>query len=259
MKQWNAVVLAGDRGPSDPVAKAATVKGKAFAVLNSQSLIERIVETLHESMSINTIYVVGPEKKYLKEYESVTSLFNHFNITHIEPAGGPCASALKAIKQHEFYPTLLVTCDLALLNAEIIDEYCKYVIDTKADFVATAIDYQRIHSIMPQLKKTQYRFDGKRVCFANVFSVLTPAGLKAIEYWQDIESSRKNPIQLIRKIDWLSIVNYKIGRLSLDQVAKKLTAKIGANLRMETMPMPELAIDVDSAHDYQVMKDYFEN
>ena len=258
MKQWNAVVLAGDRGPSDPVASAANVKGKALASVAGVSLLERTISTLLGSVSIADIFVVGPDKAYLDEDQSVVTLLNHANITHIEPAKGPSASALKGVVQSNCYPTLLVTCDLVLLTSNIVDKYCQYMSDVEADFVACAVDYLTINDKLPQLKKTQYRFNQHSVCFANLFSVLTKDGLKAIDYWQDIEKSRKKPIQLICKIDWLSVLNYKIGRLSLDQVADKLSSKVGANLKLATMSIPELAIDIDSAHDYQLMQEYFE-
>ena len=98
--------------------------------------------------------------------------------------------------------------------------------------------------------------DFAAVCFANVFAVLNTDGVKAIEYWQDVEESRKRPIELIRKIDWLSILSYKLGRLSLSQVADKLSNKVGARLVIENFSVPELAIDVDSAHDYKVLSEY---
>ena len=55
MKKWNAVILAGDRGLTDPVAKAANVPGKALAKLGDVTLIERIVRTLNEAECINQV------------------------------------------------------------------------------------------------------------------------------------------------------------------------------------------------------------
>gem|GEM_PF-627195 len=255
-KQWNAVILAGDRGLSDPVASVAGVEGKAFAKLQDTTLIERMISVLHECDSVNEIYTVGPSQKYLADNAAVQSFIEQHNVCLLEPAPGPSASAMRGIMRSSFYPTLLVTCDLALLSSEVLDQYCKTMIDINADFVASAIDYQKVHEKIPELKKTQYQFGNKVVCFANVFAVLGPDGLKAIDYWQEIEKSRKKPIQLIRKIDWLSLLQYKLGRLSLDQVALKLSEKVGARLKVQCMPNPELAIDVDSAHDYQVMQKF---
>lgn len=256
-KQWNAVILAGDRGSTDPVATAAGVEGKAFAKLKGYTLFERIITVLTDCKHIEKIYAVGPSQAYLSNYPSVRSCVEQHDVELIEPANGPSASAILGVLQSSHYPTLIVTCDLALLSSEILEDYCMALSEEKADFVATAIDYQCINAMIPELKKTQYKFAKQSVCFANVFAVLTPQGLRALEYWQDVEKSRKKPIQLIRKIDWLSLLNYKIGRLSLEQVAEKLSIKVGANLKIVSMRHAELAIDVDSAADYRIMQAYF--
>lgn len=255
-KQWNAVVLAGDRGLSDPVATAAGVKGKAFAKLGNNTLIERVISALRQCDYIKNVYSVGPDQEYLVSYPAIQSFLEQQNIYLSEPAFGPSASAFQGVMQSDFYPTLVVTCDLALLNAGVLEKFCEKMSNVDADFVACAIDYGEIHAKIPMLKKTQYKFGNQVVCFANVFAVLNSDGLKAIQFWQDVEKSRKKPIQLIRKIDWLSLVNYKLGRLSLEQVAARLSDKVGANLKIEFMNNPELAIDVDSAHDYQIMNAY---
>jgi GTP:adenosylcobinamide-phosphate guanylyltransferase len=256
MTSWNAVVLASDRGDSDPVAKAANVTGKAAAKLQNRMLIERVVTALHQSNSINKIFAVGPHQKCLAENPEVGALLEKYSVEIIKPATGTSASAMRGVLASANYPTLVVTCDLPLLTSSMIDDYCQQVIHVSADFVVGAINHALIGETVSALKKTKYKFNGQTVCFANLFAVMNPQGIKAIEYWQDVEQSRKKPIELIRKIDWLSILSYKLGRLSLSQVANKLSRKVGAKLVIENFLVPELAIDVDSAHDYEVLSTY---
>jgi GTP:adenosylcobinamide-phosphate guanylyltransferase len=256
MTSWNAVVLAGDRGVRDPVANAANVYGKAAAKLQNITLIERVVAVLNQSDSIDQIFAVGPSQQCLDKNSEVSTLLQRYGVEIIEPAKGPSASAMRGVLASASYPTLVVTCDLPLLEASMIDDYCRQVINVDADFVVGAIDYALIGERLSALKKTKYQFNGKAVCFSNLFAVLNPQGVKAIEYWQDVEESRKKPMELIRKIDWLSVLRYKLGHLSLSQVAEKLSQKVGAKLVIENFSMPELAIDVDSAHDYEVLSNY---
>jgi len=258
MTSWNAVVLAGDRGVSDPVANAANVDGKAAAKLHNITLIERVITALNQSESINKIFTVGPSQRCLDGNPDVRTVLDKYNVAIIEPASGPSASAMRGVLASASYPTLVVTCDLPLLNSSMIDDYCRQVVNVDADFVVGAIDYALIGEKVSALKKTKYQFKGQAVCFANLFAVLNPQGIKAIEYWQDVEESRKKPLELIRKIDWLSILSYKLGGLSLAQVANKLSQKVGASLVIEDFSVPELAIDVDSAHDYEVISKYLE-
>lgn len=258
IKSWNAVVLAGDRGASDPVSNAANVYGKAAAKLQNITLLERVVSVLEQSTSINRIFAVGPSRQCLQKHSEIYDLFEKYNVEVLEPASGPSASAMHGVLASASYPTLVVTCDLPLLEVSMIDNYCQQMSKVNADFVVGAIDYVLIEKKMSALKKTKYKFNDQTVCFANLFAVLNSQGVNAIKYWQQVEESRKKPIELIRKIDWLSILSYKLGRLSLPQVADKLSRKVGAKLVIENLSVPELAIDIDSAHDYEVLLRYFE-
>ena len=251
------VVLAGDRGVTDPVARAANVYGKSVVKFQNQTLLERAVSTLVNAKCINQIVIVGPSDECLQSYPQLISFLKVNNITRLSPESGPSASAYKGVIKFNYYPTLLVTCDLPLLNSQQIDKYCQRMQGLEADFVVTAVNYESIGHCMPQLKKTKYQFGSKQVCFANVFAVLREPGLRAIEYWQDIESSRKKPIEIIRKIDWLSILRYKLGMLTLEQAAKRLSEKVSAKVLIENSDVPNLALDVDSEHDYEVFTDYF--
>ncbi len=256
MKKWNAVILAGDRGPSDPVANVAKVSGKALVKLNRVTLIERIVNVLNEVECIDQIFSIGPDKDCLVGCEEVTSMFKRYQVKYLEPEKGPSSSALMGVKASAYFPTIIVTSDLPLLDAKNIEDYCNRIAEKDADFVVSAVAYSSINTLLPELKKTRYRFSDHEVCFANVFAVLKPPGMKALEYWQAVEQSRKNPLEVIRKIDWWSVLLYKLGRLNLEQASKKLSHKLGAKLLIEKSVVPELAIDIDSLHDFHILTNY---
>lgn len=256
MEKFNAVVLAGDRGQADPVAQAANTFGKAAVEFQSVSLLERILSTLRQAQSVEQIFIVGPNSSCLEQCPHLSDVIKEYGAHYLVPAMGPSASAAMGIRTAQRLPILITTCDLPLLNADSVDLFCQHVASIEADFVAGAVEYEHIGQLIPELKKTQYTFDGQKLCFANLFAVLEEPGLRAIEYWQSIEKSRKKPLEMVKKIDWMSLVRYKMGLLSLDQVERVMSRKIGARLRVQLFARPEMAIDVDTAHDYKVMNKY---
>ena len=88
--------------------------------------------------------------------------------------------------------------------------------------------------------------------------MLREPGLRVIEYWQDIENSRKKPIEIIRKIDWMGLLGYKLKLLTLERVAEKLSNKVDANITIQVSDVANYALDVDSADDYRIFLDYFD-
>ena len=254
--EWNAVMLAGDRGVNDSLTLSAKVSGKAAAKLQGKMLIERVASALYESRSVKQIYSVGPNEYCLERHNEIYALLEALNIVHVTPDQGPGASALRGLRAAGAYPALLLTCDLPLLSAVLVDEFCCSMEDTDADFVAAAIDYTVIKNRLPDLIKTKYNFAGKAVCFANMFAVLNQNGLKAIDYWRALEHNRKKPLRLIGKINWPDMIKYKLGKLSLQQAALGLSQKLRARVAVKELLFPELAIDVDSGHDYQILNEY---
>ncbi len=256
MHKFNAVVLAGDRGPTDPVAKAASRYGKAAVEFNQRTLLESTLDTLGQAQQIDKIFTVGPSIECISRTPQLAEIMQHYQATHLAPAAGPSASALAGVRAATIFPTLVVTCDLPLLNAQVVDEFCTSAAMRQADFVAGAVDYQTIARLIPELKKTKYSFKQDQVCFANLFAVLGEPGLKALEFWQSIENDRKKPIEIVKKIDWSSLLQYQLGKLTLSKVEQALSAKINARIAIQRYDNPALAIDVDSAHDYQVISNY---
>ena len=252
--RWNAVILAGDRAQNDPVAVFTGVTCKAEAPIGSGMLLSRVVSALANSQCIAKIYCVGPDERIVTDKSSIAALFKQYNVTQLPIEIGPSLSALRGVQASSHYPTLIVTCDLPLLSASLVDKFCRSLNNIHADFAIGAVDSRLISNLLPELKKTTYQFGIQSVCFANLFSVMTESGLRAIEFWQNIEGSRKKPLEVIRQIGGFSILQFKLGKLSLQQAARQLSRKASAHIEIVDVPYPELAIDVDSVSDYKILQ-----
>ena len=256
MNHWNAVILSGDRAHNDPVASVAGVSCKAEAKIAGVMLLERILDALSRSASVNKIVSVGPDPKILKNRVVVDKLLKKYNAQTISPAIGPSESALRGVQKFSSYPTLVITCDLPLLDSTIIDHYCRQVENIDADFVIGAVHFENIENLLPHISKTTYTLDRQPTCFANLFSVLTPSGLNAINFWRSIENSRKKPLEVVNRVGWTSVLRYKFGWLSTEGAAAKLSDKTGSRIKIEHFSQAEIALDVDSARDYEILGDY---
>ena len=67
MRQFAAIILAGDRGPHDPVASAAGVSSKALVPVAGRSMILRVLDTLGASPSIGAQLVCGSSTRLLHQ------------------------------------------------------------------------------------------------------------------------------------------------------------------------------------------------
>ena len=188
---FNAVVLAGDRGGDDPLLKAANVGAKAEVVLGGSTQLEKVLLALRQAKHVNSIFVVGPRLAQVRDSEQLTSLLSKYDAVSVPVEEGPSASAIAGVMRSNSFPTLIITCDLPLIESECIDQYCRELINASADFIIGAINHADIVSYVPGIKKTIYRFRQEAICFANVFAVMGKQGMQALEFWQQMEKLRK--------------------------------------------------------------------
>lgn len=254
--RWNAVVLAGDRTGTDPVAETAQVNCKAEVRIGGQTFFERVISVLAASNSVRQIVAVGPDKSRIKDVASFNAMVAHYGVTHLPVASGLSLSALRGIQHATHYPTLLLPCDLPLLTPTLIDQYCQQMSSVDASVAIGTVDYAHIQNVLPTLKKTTYKLGGRSLCFAGLFSLLTEEGTQAIKFWQTIEASRKKPLEVIRKLGWSNLLRYMFGLITVEQAAQRLSHKTGVRIAIENLAMPEFAIDIDSVMDYQIVQEY---
>jgi len=86
------VVLAGDRGPGDPLAASAGVAGKVLVPIGGRPMIERVLEAVAGASATGRIVAVCPGSAAYLEVLSA-----HGVDERIDPGAGPAASAASAI------------------------------------------------------------------------------------------------------------------------------------------------------------------
>jgi len=65
-RQFTAVVLAGERGPGDPLARQAGACCKAMVEIDGSPMLLRVLQTLDTATRVGTRLISGPEREQLK-------------------------------------------------------------------------------------------------------------------------------------------------------------------------------------------------
>ncbi len=103
----------------------------------------------------------------------------------------------------------------------------------------------------PDVKRTVMKFRDGGYCGCNLFAFMTPQARKATEFWQRVESQRKNPLRLIATVGWIPLIRYVLGRLSLSDGLEILSKRLGVRVGAVIMPFPQAAVDVDKVSDWE--------
>ncbi len=244
---WTALVLAGSRGPEDPVARAAGVSHKAFAGLAGRPMIAHVLAALAAVPRIGEVAVlIEPEAPALPEGAWP------WELGRLEAAASPSRSALAGFEAAAA-PVLLTTADHPLLTAEMIEHFLAAAEASGADAaagVATRAVVERAgtgtHS---GARRTYLRFSDGEVSGCNLFALMTPRARAALAFWRQLEAERKRPWRMARALGSATLLRYALGRLSMETAAAALGRAAGCRTAMLALPFADAAHDVDKPAD----------
>ena len=246
-KSWAAIVLAAGRGPNDPMAKAYGVSHKCALPVAGVPMLRRVVDALRGSRSIASIAVSIETAEVARHALGKTS-----NITIVASENSAPLSAIVAIKKNSTFPVLITAADHALLTPEMIDYFCEQAELNGADFSAGLARAEVILAAYPQSIRTFFKFGKDRVSGCNLFAVHNEKGLRILEKWKYLEQVRKKPWRLVAAFGPLALVRYLLGTLSLDEVIRIVSKRLGLIAKPILLPFAEAAIDVDKPSDLEL-------
>ena len=255
-KRFVAIVLAGDRTAADPVALEAGTVCKAIAPVAGKPMIMRVLDALQESGLISTIILCGLSKAALRACPVLAQRMADDGIRWLAGQDSPSKSAEAALMQVDpAEPVLLTTADHALLNAEIVVDFLRKSIEKDADATFALIDYRRLQTAFPEVKRTVIKLQDGRYCSCNLFTFMRPDGRRLVSFWRKVEQSRKRPWRMVAGIMGVSaILAYAFGRLDLQQVLSRLSRRLECELSAVLLPEPCAGIDVDTVADRRLVE-----
>lgn len=234
------LILAGQRaGVVDPLCEAAGVSHKAEILVSGMKMLDRVIEALMNSGFLKHIYISG---------------YSGSNLIEAPSGEGPADSVKLGLEHIAQYPCLVTTCDHALLTPEMVTAFMAGSEKLGADICVGLASEAVIRPAYPQTKRTYLKFSDISVSGCNLFYIANANGLKAIEFWQDVQHLRKSPFKLARKVGIGVGIKYALGRLSLSGAFDYAAKRIGISAAPVLLPIAEAAIDVDKPSDLELVE-----
>ncbi len=258
--KFTAVVLAADRGPDDPVTKAAGVRCKSLTPVGGTPMVFRVLDALTASQVVNTYILCGPPKSVVDQEPDLGNLIASGRIKWFENQATPSSSAFHVLQTlPNETPVLLTTADHALLSARIVDYFCSEAQATDCDVVAGIARHEAVKATYPQTRRTATHLEDGAYCGCNLFAFLTPRARLAADFWRRVENQRKNPLRVIRVLGWSAVARYLMGWLSLNEALDRMSRRLGFKAGAVVLPCPEAAVDVDSVSDLKLVETIVSN
>jgi CTP:molybdopterin cytidylyltransferase MocA len=244
----DALILAGSRGPHDPVAALGKVAHKALTPIAGRPMLAYVLDAVRRIPEVDRIFICIDAETDLRPVTNGTPF------DRIPPASSPAASvaaALQAIDGNR--PLLVTTADHPLLTPEIIAHFLAQA-PADADLCVGLAEAATVTKAFPEGKRTFYRLAGRGFSGCNLFLARKPGAVRVAEYWRRMEGHRKNPLRLVREIGIGALIRYALGWLSLDAAFRHVSKLTGARIAPVILPFAEAATDVDKPSDHTLVE-----
>jgi len=249
--KWRVLVLAGSRGPNEPMAKHFGVSHKCLIEIGGKPMLARVVETLLAHRGVESIGVLIEDEAVLKTALGETVSKVHF-LQAKSSAPASVLAGLEAFANNG--PVLVTTADHALLDHSMLDCFLSAAEGTDADLLVGLARAETILAAYPEAKRTFLRFGGDRVSGCNLFAFKTVRGQKVLKFWQRIEQNRKNPIKLVAAFGLKALFAYLTGQVNLEKAFDLASQRIGVVARPVILPFANAAVDVDKLEDKELVE-----
>ena len=255
--KFAAIVLAGDRGPDDPVAKVAGVGCKALVPVAGRPMILRVLDALKGSSVIDSLLVCGSSSSLAGHSPELDGLIADGKIRWVENKSSPSLSTQAALSVlPDDKAVLVTTADHALLTSQMVDHFCTRAAETGCDVVAGLARADMVARAFPEGRRTVTRLRDGGYCGCNLFAFLTPRASRALNFWRRVEAQRKHPLKIVQTLGPVAILRYLIGRLTLEEGLARMSDLMDACAAVVWMPDAEAAVDVDKLEDWALVEKY---
>jgi GTP:adenosylcobinamide-phosphate guanylyltransferase len=251
--QVNALILAGSRGPQDPIATLAGVTHKALAPIAGQTMLARVIEAVRAGSTLDRLFICIDEDSLASAEPELRQVCGAGGWSVIPPGPSPAASVAAALDRIGVArPLLITTADHPLLTGAMVSYFLNHA-PADADLAVALSDEVTIRRVYPDNRRTYYRLGGIGFSGCNLFLARNTKAKDVAEYWRRMEGKRKNPLAIAGAVGIFTVIRFALGWLSLAGAFAHVSRLTGATIRPVLLPFAEAAIDVDKAADYELV------
>jgi len=248
---FSALVLAGSRGPDEPLAVYAGVTHKALIPVGGRAMLERVVAAL-VPLSPRKIAISIERSDLLSLLPSLTATAAGVPLHILDAAGSPSLSVAAALETLGT-PLLVTTADHALLRPEWVEAFLARC-PVESDVCVGLARREAILAELPATQRTYLKFSDGWYSGCNLFLLRTPKAAEVVRYWRSVEAERKRPLRMLRMLGLGFVAAYLMRSLSLPRALSRFGLMTGTRISAVEMPFGLAAVDVDKPSDLDLVR-----
>lgn len=254
--KMTVILLAGDRGPDDPVAAAAGVSRKALADLGGQPMLVRTLGMLRASGVVGRILVVANRCFELKENPDIREAARVGDVAFLEGADTPVSSVIKILDDYpDLYPVLVTTADNPLVEPETLADFCKAAAAVPELVTVALVARKTVLQRFPNPSRTFTPLKGGAYTGCNMFLLKAPEAHKVVTFWLGIERNRKRALGFVAAFGFGALIKVFFRRIDVHQAVARVAEVIGVSIGAIILDDALAAMDIDRSEHLELARE----
>jgi GTP:adenosylcobinamide-phosphate guanylyltransferase len=248
----DAVLTAGGIPlPEDPLYPDTQGHSKAMLDIAGKPMVQWVLDALCASQKVDNIIIMGlTEKSGLSTSKPTHYLPNEGRMLANIVAG--IQKTLELNPKTEY--VLLVSSDIPALTGEMVDWLVAETEKTPADIYYGVIPRAAMEKRFPDSKRTWTHLKDMDVCGADINAVHVSMATEHLDTWEELIGRRKSPLKQAAAIGFDTLLLMLLRRLTLNDLVKRVSGRIGIRGRAIVWPWAEAGMDVDKPHQLDIMR-----
>lgn len=247
---WTALLLAGQRPGTDPLAAHFGETWKALVQVRGQTMLSRVARTLLDCRSIDRIIILAQAPGELIAKADTAWLAREPRIEFQASIASISQSVAAAAGSAAAWPVLVTTADHALLTPQMVEDFVAGVGD--ADVAVALVERANLLGRYPGNRRTWLKFRGGAYSGANLFALTGERARAALDLWAGVEQDRKKGWKLVGAFGPLLLLRALTRTVTLEAGLAAAGRRLGIKARPVVLRQPEAAIDVDKPADHEL-------
>lgn len=248
--RWTALLLAGQRPGTDPLAAHFGETWKALVSVGGEPMLSRVARTLLASPSVGHVVVLAQSPEALTARPETAWLATESRVSFATSMASISRSVGAVAGRVAPWPVLVTTADHALLTPDMVESFVADVGD--ADLAVALVERRTLLARYPGNKRTWLRFRGGAYSGANLFALTGPGARGALDLWAGVEQDRKKGWKLVAAFGPWLLLRALTRTITLHAGLAAAGRRLGLEARAVVLPQPEAAIDVDKPADHKL-------
>lgn len=251
--QVTALLVAGRRPGTDPLAAHFGVEDKALIAVAGEPMLSRVARVLAGHPDIARMVVLAQTPELLLAHPGTAWMAADARIGVLAGGNSVSAAVAAALEAHpEGWPFLVTTADNVLLDAETLTGFIAGAQAGGTDVAVGLVPREVFARAYPHARRTWLKFRGGAYSGANLFFLARPAALSAVRFWQRVESERKKVRAIAQAFGPALLLGYLLRAMRVEGALARAGARLGVTAAPVLLDRPEACIDVDKVEDHEI-------